>query len=881
MKLATYIAVIFWLYNLNNGSVHAADKMWREQAQKSISPQDQTKTLRATANNARYLNIDSEVLAQMQTQISQNHTLQLPLPNGQWVTFTLAASPILSTPLASKYPELMTYSGEEVDKPQNYGRFSLSPQGFFGFFQVENEWFLLSPEYRNSSDNYVVYRYKDATETLPSELLEKATETDFLVIENTSPNAVLQQKAAPTGEQIRTYRLAISTTGEYAQKQGGSVADVVAESMIVVNRINQILLTDLAVQFELIDSEAVIFTDPQTDPYTNSDAATDIDINQTTLNNLIGQANYDIGHLLTTTGGGLAGVSVVCRSNSKALGTSGATNPSGERFYIDLLTHEIGHQLGARHSFNAQDESVCDASQRNAQSAFEPGGGSTIMSYAGLCSGQNLQTNSDPYFHGGSIEEIRNYVESFSGSSCGTVVQQNNAIPQIQLATTAYTIPANTPFVLNATANDADNDTLFYNWDQVNAGGLNGGTANSAAMRSDNGNNPLFRSFPDSLSSARYFPQLSSVLSGQLTVGEVYPSTDRSLTLRLTVKDTKGGVNSSEIAVNVVNNQQNFTITEPNTAQSWTGLSQQTIHWNVADTDLNPYNCATVDILLSSEFTPNFNTPLALSVDNDGEQTIKLPNIDSSTIRLMVKCTDNVFYTTNSNNLNITKTQPIQPIIVGQNSLIINEDDNITLSLANLTVNDADSVYPDDFSLSLQSGENYGLNGNQVIPAEDFNGQLNVNLSINDGSLESEVFTLVITVEAVNDAPEAQNDSASLTQNAAASLIDVLANDSDIDSNTLTISAISYAGQGQVSISEQKISYQAASGFSGTETINYSVSDGQLTSDAVLTIQVTPLAATPPTTASSSGGGALNWYLLYIIAVMLFKLRIKRDENHK
>lgn len=876
MRTKKTISTLFLFFALSSStSLNAAQKLWQKNVHANQWVNTEQHQLRARALNAGYLTINSELLAQMQAQIDQSHTLQLPLPDGQWLEFSLEPSPVLSPSLANKYPQLMTYSGTQVGKPTNYGRFSLSPQGFFGFYRINNEWFLLSPQLISQTDNYMVYRYQDAIATTTTEALNKRTQRDFLLLEQPSPDTSLQQKNAPTGEQIRTYRLAISSTGEYGQKLGGTTANVVAESMILLNRINQILLSDLAIQFELIDSEAVMFTDPNNDPYTNSDVASDIDINQTTVDNVIGPANYDIGHLLSTNGGGLAGVGVVCRSDSKALGTTGATKPTGERFYIDLVAHELGHQLGARHSFNAQDNSNCDESQRSAQSAFEPGSGSTIMSYAGLCSGQNLQSNSDPYFHAGSLAEIRSYVESFSGRSCGSLTQQSNAIPQVQLDASAYTIPANTAFVLSASASDADGDPILYNWEQINAGGTEGGTANGTAMKNDNGFNPLFRSYPASTNGQRYFPQLSSVMGGQLAAGEIYPNSDRSLTLRLTAKDNKGGVNSSDVEVEVVNNQQRFAVTAPDSAQSWTGFSQQTIRWDVAGTNQSPYNCTKVDILLSSETNGDFDSPLALAVANDGEHEITVPNIATTSARLMLKCSNNVFYALNSSNLSIMQSDPIAPLIVGQTSLAVEEDSSITLSLANLLVDDVDSVYPDDFSLSVQEGDNYQLVGLQVVPNPDFNGQLNVVLNVNDGSLESEDFTLAITVNAINDAPIAENDSVSLSQNAQATLIDVLANDSDIDSSELTLTALNYSGQGSVSISNQQISYQPASGFSGPDSLSYTLSDGQLSSNATVSIQVNALPVTPTT---GGGGGAFNWDLLYLVCGLWF---VRRKLPHE
>ena len=845
--------------------------------------------LRVKANNARYLTIDIQQLKGLQTQLNQVHKRQIPDLAGAMFEFELKPSAVMSAELAAQYPEIMSYAGQQVGNANNYGRFSLSPKGFFGFYRMQGEWLLLSPLSNIAGQqNYIVYRYTDA---LPleddSEQNKHSRDQDFLLLEAPRLKQNTLQKSAPTGDQIRTYRLALSTTGEYSQKFGGNKAAVLEEMLTLINRINQILLNDLAIQFELVDSQNVIYTDAASDPFTNNDAASDIETNQSTLDAVLGSANYDIGHLLSTNGGGLAAVDSLCRAGNKATATSGSNNPQGERFYIDFLIHELGHQLGARHSFNALDQRICDAGQRNATSAFEPGSGSTIMSYAGLCSGQNIQTRSDPYFHAGSIAEIRNTLDSSNRQSCGVVSSANNAIPQIQLSKTNYTIPANTPFLLTGSATDADRDPLVYSWEQVNAGGLNGSTANATEMNTDNGDNPLFRSLPASSQTQRYFPELNSVITQQLSLGEVYPATQRNLNMRLTVRDTKGGVNNADVSVAVIASPHKFAFNFPISSHNWLGLSKQTLLWNVAQTNVAPINCSKVDILLSADDARDFSHMLASGVDNDGEQQIQLPNIDSNHVRLMLRCSDNIFYVLNNRDISITHSEPIQPVISGQKPITIEEDSSTTITLADLIIDDPDSIYPDDFTLLIEPGENYLLANNLLSPAENFNGQLQINLRVNDGQLDSSPFVLLINVSPVNDPPMAINDSASVAQNSSASLFDVLNNDSDIEGDVLSITAFEYSGQGTVSINSQQISYQPANGFSGSESINYTLSDGQLS--AIASLNITVIAPPPPSNLSpnppainSSGGGSLFQLLIFIaIGLSIRGLNLRFKEHHE
>ncbi|WP_158771404.1 reprolysin-like metallopeptidase [Paraglaciecola sp. L1A13] len=853
----------FSALNINNAF---AEITWVESAQsKSVTTLNPEKVI---ASKGAYQSIDSDSLAQHFGDKSSTITLAVPLPDGTFADFTLTPSTVMSQKLADRYPQFMSYNAVQVNAAQNIGRFSLTHKGLTGIFRQQNQWVLLSPLYENNASQYISYYYSDSEgESLLPLGVNDALLSPAVSSDDTNLQLTTAQKT--TGDTLTTYRLALSATAEYTAEVGGTKADAVAEMITLVNRVNQILLVDTAIQFELVDNDDIIFTDPDTDPYSDSDANADIETNQQVIDDAVGSDNYDIGHLLATNPGGLAYVGVVCLSAYKAQGYTGNTNPQGERFYIDLVIHELGHQLDAEHSFNAQDLDSCDEEQRSSFSAFEPGSGSTIMSYAGICSTQNIQNNSSPYFHAGSVEQIRDYVETGRGRLCGTTTSLTNSAPSLTLTNDNYTIPANTPFLLDVEADDSD--LLTYTWEQIDVGGVDGGTANASEMASDNGANPLFRSYAAVSDSYRYFPALADVLNDTVSFGEAYATTNRELNFRVTVKDNKGGVNTADVSLDVVDTGTEFTVNQPNASSVWQGNIAQTISWNTALTENAPISCQFVDITADLDGDSVFDSTLASNAANDGEHVIFSPNTNTTNARVKISCVDNVFYAVNPANFTINQGDTsVAPIIDGQSILTVDEDTSITITLDNLQVTDPDSSYPDNFTLSLEAGADYSLENNiTVVPDSNFNGELSISVTVNDGIEDSNSFALVLSVNPINDAPEANDDSETVEQDSATTLINVLGNDIDIDGDTLSISDISYIGNGTASISGDQISYQPSAAFSGTESLTYIASDGSSTSSATLSITVSATSTTP-VTSSNSGGGSLGFFWIWFLGAIAY-----------
>ncbi|GMM84994.1 hypothetical protein MTsN2n4_22210 [Pseudoalteromonas sp. MTN2-4] len=837
-----------------------ASELWQQTTQNRSSELKQL---------ARYHLASSQLQAKLMAP-SQEVDVELPLPSGEFVLFRLKPNKVMSDTLAEKFPDIKTFVGFQVDNPANTGRFDIGPKGFFGVFNQGQSRVFIDPE---QSEH--VYRSYEAKALHISKLIKqgapiKRLQSSQLKREQIQSSETQAEDSALPNTHI-TYRIAFTTTGEYSQFHGGTKEKVMAAIVTMVNRLNDVYERDLAMSFEIVsDNDKLIFLDPETDPFANTDE--DIDILTEQINGLISQDSYDIGHLVGTGGGGLAGFEVVC-TEFKAEGVTGSEAPTNDAFHIDYVAHEIGHQLGADHTYNGL-AGACDGNRVD-HSAYEPGSGSTIMGYTGICDEQDLQANSDPYFHIRSLDQMNNYSRLGAGNTCGVHKQRTNAKPSVE-AGQNYTIPAKTAFKLVGSAQDSDGDTLNYSWQQFNLGPA---SADKQQDSVDDGKRPLFRTFNPSSEPTRVVPQMSDLLKGELSYGEAYATTTRALDFRLVVRDGQGGVSDDTMQVNVVEVEQGFSVTLPDQSSNWRD-NEQVVTWHTAGTENAPVSCEKVDILLSDDAGQSFTTTLAQGVANNGQFNVQLDNITTTQARIKVMCSDNIFFAVNSGNFAIEVGEgpitEVAPQITGQVALSVNEDSSITLKTSDLTYATAKPVD----KLTLQPGENYALDSLTITPTADFNGSLKVPVTASRGELTSEVFQLTITVAAVNDAPVAQNDTFEVDFEASEVTLDVLSNDSDKDLDTLVVESVDYQGQGTVEIKEGKLVYSAASGFSGKETFNYTVSDGSggtSTAQVEVTVKEDPTPVTPPTPEPSNDDGGSGtfglWSLLGLSALFLRRVR--------
>jgi hypothetical protein len=574
--------------------------------------------------------------------------IQLPMPDGSTQRFAIASYHMMEPGLRNVWNFAKTFTGQGIDDPTATLKADFTQFGFHYQILSEKGSYYLDPVFHGDDRFYQVYDKADLDPREHSPFI-CGVEHDEHLTENANPGQAESVQA--TGNILRTYRLAIAATGEYTAFHGGTVSLAASAIVTTINRINGVYEKEIAVRLTIVaNNNQLIYTNASNDPYTNTNGATMLGQNQTNVTNLIGSANYDIGHVFSTGGGGIAGLGVVCTNGQKARGVTGSNSPEGDPFDIDYVAHEIGHQFGANHTFNSQTGS-CGGGNRSASSAYEPGSGTTIMAYAGICGADNTQNNSNAYFHFQSYEQIVAYSNSGNGNTCPVKTNTGNTAPAIPAIQGGYVLPISTPFRLTASqATDVDNDTLTYCWEQFDLGPA--GSPNSPT-----GDAPLFRSFTPVTSRERIFPRLSNIIANNTTIGERLPTYARNLKFKLTVRDNNaggGGVNSTSISMTVNATGGAFSVTSPNTNVQWEGGSNQTITWNAGSTASAPFNAPFVRIRLSTDGGNTFPFVLADSTANDGTEVVTLPAIASTTCRIMVEARRNIFFDMSNVSFRIT-----------------------------------------------------------------------------------------------------------------------------------------------------------------------------------------------------------------------------------
>ena len=658
-------------------------------------------------------NFDYESFVQKLVNVPQRDTFKgvsniivsIPHPNGELVEYRILEASTFEPSLQERFSEIRSFVGQGVKNTGDVIRFSVSPyNGLSAMVRSvdSQETFIIDPF---SMDYKTVIVFEKSKSTKQAGFIcstEDAVKEFGPAIEK-SGNSILNNA---DDSSLRRFKMAQSCTAEYSNYFGATSAAqvnlVLAGFNASYTRCNGIFEMDFNCTMQLIATTTnVIYYDAVTDPYSDAAAGSGGAWNAelgATLQSVIGNANYDIGHLFGADGGGgNAGcIGCICSAdNSKGTGFTSPSDaiPEGDFFDIDYVAHEIGHQLGGNHTWT-------HGGNEGTIAQVEPGSGVTIMGYAGITGATDVAAHSIPVFHAVSIQQITNNIKA---KSCATIVNTGNAVP-VPSASATKTLPIGTAFKLTGTATDANaGDVLSYCWEQMDD---NNATTTYPSTTATTG--VAFRSYMPENQGTRYFPRLVDYLANGVNGNqwEKIPTVARTVNFRMTVRDNKPGGGNNESVNTVVTfdaTRGPLAVTSQNTAGiNYTQGSSQTVTWSVNNTNLMT-GAANVNIKLSTDGGLTYTTTLLANTPNDGSQAVTIPNVFAPYCRILIEPTANDFYAINSTDFAIgysvstictdyTRTLTSGNVITAQTPLAyqnfsLNVPDNVIITDVNVTSN--------------------------------------------------------------------------------------------------------------------------------------------------------------------------------------------------
>lgn len=652
-------------------------------------------------------------LFSLSTDPEEGAIMSLPMPDGSFRDFKVWETPMMNGRLANRYPDIKTFTAEAVNDRRVTAKLDFTLFGFHAMIFESGNTSFIDP-FDSYHDGYYIVHYKrDEHRTYAERMkceVKAPEETVAGHVPFTVPGKLPSMTRVPGGHPapaayaaartangwtMRTYEIALSANSYYCQAATGLPSPTIGQALsamtTTMNRVNGVYNRELSVQMNFTSLEDTLIWPTATgsingaDPFAsiNSNPSSCLTTNQTVCDTRITGSGvaYDIGHVFTTGAGGLAQLQVVCNSTQKAKGVTGSPSPVGDGYDIDYVAHEVGHEFGSNHTFNNNQDGSCSG---NAVStcAYEPGSGATIMDYAGICTPDDLQLHSDPYFNSSSLQQITNGLAT-TETSCAVTASSGHDTGHLVAFTASYNIPYKTPFELTGpTATGTGTDTaVTYQWFQWNlgqtgAGGDFGNRMNQASFRA-----PIFRSFQPVYTPYRCFPKTSMVLAGVLSdagtdnnEGEKAADTARFLTMKMALRNIlagKGCVNIPDdtIHINVsstgsANGYAGFKVTSQGTTGiTYAGGSSQTVTWNVVGTNAAPVSASNVDIYMSVD--GGYTWPYTVGTfPNTGSASVTIPNpaVSSATARIKVKGSGNIFFNINSNNFTVNAVAATAPI---------------------------------------------------------------------------------------------------------------------------------------------------------------------------------------------------------------------------
>lgn len=602
--------------------------------------------------------------------------LSLPLPGGGLAKFRVEESSVVEPQLLEKFPELgKTYRGWSVDDPTAFVRFDFMNGEFAGSILTSKGKIAIERNKNSGADSYISYYLRDAA---TSKNPESCGVRDKLIgdVEKARQNGLPPQVS--NGANFRTFVIAIGASSQFSARfGGGTVGGGLIAIVRVLNQLNSTYERDLSVRLLLHRrNDEVVFAGSDF-TYSDSDVVrAAFDQNPQVLSRL-GSSTFDVGHaFITDSTGGILGIGELqsfCVTNAKSRAASSTDFSSSlATFTHEIFEHELGHQLGAFHTFNFEIEGLF--------SNVEPGFGASIMGYG-------IFPEAIESYHVKSFGQILSHLNSVP--ACGITQPTVNNIPTVS-APASFNIPKQTPFALTASANDADGDALTYQWQQNDVGESPGGANDSDGLK-----RPMFRIFLPKSSPTRVFPSLYNILNDANEPGllspcdenpadlcrsdEKLPSIARTMNFDVVVRDNHpggGAVNSASTAVTVDAASGPFKITSPNTNVTFRPQETINVLWDVANTTNAPVSAADVNIRLSIDGGNSFPFLLA-NTANDGAASVTLPSFNTSQARIKVEADGNIFFDVTDRDFTIGACQPLPTGAVSWYKAEDNGDDHV------------------------------------------------------------------------------------------------------------------------------------------------------------------------------------------------------------
>lgn len=725
--------------------------------------------------------------APVEFQTKHGLEIDFPMPDGSSQTFEVWRSSIMEEGLQAKYPNIRSYAGRSTDNPQVTLRMTISQIGVKVAIKEGRQTIYIDPIVQYSSDAHASYYINDLPSDHEHPFICGTEDHDHNPLAGINPEDIkggveLRSAGNPVG--IRTFRAAIAATGEWTLREG-SKANAVAKIASSVDRANLLFEAEVAFRLILVDNnDVVVFEDPDTDPYAGGSikvGADLISVNTGHLNRLIGVDNYDFGHVYTLRCqmvGGIARRSSVCDDNNKGAGTTCWSDPNLESTVIRVFCHEAGHQFSANHTFNH-----CDRDNENLPTGYEPGSGSTIMSYAGGCGNQNVQSSEDPYYHCNTLMAMYGFSRSIT---CGSEIATGNTRPDVAFDhENGFTIPISTPFFLRGTGMDMEGDDLLYCIEQHDAG------TKICDLGSPEGSCPAFRSFPPNERDYRVFPRFTTTWNNQKDKNEVLVDYSREFNFVITARDNNaevGGFGMDTVTFNAVASAGPFVVTYPNNGEGLTANKYEEITWDVANTDAIPVNCQYVDILMHRSTDFEDYQVLKAQTENDGSAWVLMPDTEMEDVRITVVASDNIFFDISDRNSDITaSTDTTYSLGLLSNSSRVCLPDVFETEILASSLGGYQGTITLDIVSGLPSGATYNFGSNTI----ESTGSTTLLIDLTDVT-ENGVFTVVL---------EANSNGTILTREITletvnsdfSSLVSVTPGDGDmgiVQSTNLTWSAV-------------------------------------------------------------------------------------------